>query len=192
MTTLDDLDLFTPTPATPTGARRRPHRHSWRLTETMPDDSRVLEWSEVCRMCKAVRDEAITRRNRRNKANGRGTSRDLAAYLGGRNVELLGLAWDVEAGGCCIQSKRDAQPCGPVRALGLVDYVASRCGMSVPVLFHVAPRARLTSGRVWMRLEQWVREHGWQLPPDARLHTPGPLMEVPLSTFRDWHIGSEK
>lgn len=163
--TLDDLDLF-PSPADP-----RPGAAPARKWHRNPNP-----------------DPAIQRRNRRNKANGRGTSRDLAAYLGGRNVELLGLPWDVEAGGFLIQSKRDAEGMGPRRVLRLLAAIGAR--NDVAAVFHVAPRARLTSGRLWLRLAEWVAEHGWSLPPDAQLVNAGePLIALPLATFRDLHLG---
>jgi hypothetical protein len=163
VTTLDDHVLFDPPTPSPIGSSRR---------------------------AKAAPDPERQRQNKRNKANGRGTSRDLADYLGGRDVELLGLPWDVEARGCRVQSKRDKAACGPVRALGLLRHVGEHSD-DLAAVFHVLPRQRLVNGTAWALLEAWVGWHGWALPAGASLHLAGgvPLISMPLPAFGDHHIG---
>lgn len=158
--TLDDLDLFPPPDRPALGSSRR-------APVALPDRQRI---------------------NRRNKANGRRTSADLAAYLGGRNVELLGLPWDVEARGARIQSKREKTPLGFARAVRLLDYIGP--GDHLAVLFWVGAGQRLTSGRTFALLADWVGEHGFTVPPEARVHNTGGrlLLELPLPVFRDHHI----
>lgn len=136
-------------------------------------------------------DPAIAGRNRRSRNRGNRTSRDLAHYLGGRNIEGLLLPWDVEAAGCRIQSKRLARPPSRAEQVRLLRYIDASDALRG--LYLVAPRQRLQSGTVTCLLEDWVADHGWSLPPAASLANAGGtgLVELPLPDFRDIHCGGE-
>jgi hypothetical protein len=131
----------------------------------------------------------VTTRNRRNRARGKSTSAELAKYLGGQNVE--GMLWphDVQGQGYRIQSKRDMTGRSPGMVRRLIEAIEPGHGLRAAYL--VVPRVRLTSGRVYVDLEEWVAWHGWELPASTRLLNAGtPLLELPLPLFRDIHVNT--
>ena len=164
---------------------RKCRRHQW---GTAIIDGQSVK---VCRVpgCARQFEAQVVRRNRNNRARGKGTSKDLADYLGWQNVEGLNLPWDIQNNAGRLQSKRDLNARTANAALLLIDYIPA--GDWLRGLFWVAPRARLTSGDVTMRLEEWVQWHSWLLPPNAvllRSTTGVPMVRMPLPVFRDTHV----
>ena len=133
-------------------------------------------------------DPAIVDRNRRNRRRGNRTSHDLAAYLGGRNVEALKEPWDVEACGARIQSKRLAQRPSLNAIVGLIEYIG--VGPALRALYWVGAGQRVSSGRVFLLLPELVGEHGWTPPDGAVVHVGRVyILELPVSAFRDLRGG---
>lgn len=176
---MDDLPFDYGVAARPAlAAPTKCQRHDW---FRVYDDPSAPQ--RTCRRCGAYRDEAVVRRNLRNRNRGKGTSRDLAAYLGWQNVEGMGWPWDIQANHGRIQSKRDQLGAGPARALRLIDAIPA--GDWLRGLFHVAPGARLTSGTVTVLLAEWVSWYGWAVPTNAKAESAGTtwLLRLPLPVF---------
>lgn len=174
-------------------------RHPW-ITRGRPGEwtldlgtgeSFFGEREECFRCGKPRADAATVSRVRRASARGFRTSADLAAYLGGQNVDKLGWPWDVQGRGYRIQSKRLADRPSANAMFQLIEAISTDAAM-IAAVYYVAPRARLTSGVIVTMLRDWVDYHGWAIPQDARpFHSSGRLLlEMPLPTFRDLHIGS--
>lgn len=193
MTTLDDLPFTTDgaAPANPAApGPRKCYRHAW-YELSARDGYPESEWGTVCMRCgKRKADAAIVSRVRRASARGFRTSADLAAYLGGQNVDKLGWPWDVQGRGYRIQSKRLADRPSAAALARLIEAIPVDAE-TIRAVFYVGPRARLTSGLVTVNLRDWADWHDWLIPQDARpFHTAGRLLlEMPLPTFRDIHIG---
>lgn len=134
-------------------------------------------------------DLVIARRNRLNRNRGKGTSKDLARYLGPdwQNVETLNWPWDVQGPGGRIQSKRDLGGYGPVAALRVITTIPE--GDWLRALYYVAPARRLASGEMTVLLDEWVQQHGWTPPAyGVVLRTPTDwLLRLPIALFRDVH-----
>jgi hypothetical protein len=129
----------------------------------------------------------LSKRNRNNRLRGKSTSAELAKYLGWQNVEAAGWKWDTQGPAGRIQSKRDLEQRGPVGIRRLIEPIAP--GAWLRGAYLVVPRVRLTSGRVYVLLSEWVSWHGWELPPGTRVLNAGaPLLELPLPLFRDIHV----
>ena len=129
-------------------------------------------------------DPIIANRNKRNRQRGNRTSHDLAAYLGGRNVEALKLPWDVEACGARIQSKRLAQRPSISAIVGLLEYLGT--GPALRALYWVGAGQRVASGRIYVLLPEFVGEHGWTPPDGAVVHVGRAyVLEGPVSVFRE-------
>ena len=183
MTTLDDLPFITDgaDPSRPERAPAKCRRHDYGQTGIF----------DTCARCGKVKaDAAIVSRVRRASARGFRTSADLAAYLGGQNVDKLGWPWDVQGRGYRIQSKRLADRPSAAALARLIEAIPVDAE-TIRAVFYVGPRARLTSGLVTVNLRDWADWHDWLIPQDARpFHTAGRLLlEMPLPTFRDIHIG---
>lgn len=72
---------------------RKCGRHDWHESVRVGEEA---AWTVAeCRRCGKVRDEAVTRRNRNNKARGGREERTVANMLGGTKVGPLGLPHDV-------------------------------------------------------------------------------------------------
>ena len=134
-------------------------------------------------------DPVIADRNRRNRKRGNRTSHDLAAYLGGRNVEALKLPWDVEAAGARIQSKRLKARPSVAEIVKLVAYIDA--GPSLRALYWVGAGQRVASGHVFVLLREWVGEHGWAGPSGASFLSAGEIViELPVALFREMRGGT--
>lgn len=141
---------------------------------------------------KRAPDPTIARRNRNNRKRGKNTSRDLADYLGDdwQNVEGMGWPWDVQSPAARVQSKREALVRGPFALHALLAYMPA--GHHLRLVYTVAPRARLTSGRVTALLKEWVEWYGWDLPANHRLSSATvdgqgvALVHMALPTFADY------
>ena len=132
-------------------------------------------------------DPAVVRRNRGNRQRGNRTSHDLAAYLGGRNVEALKLPWDVEAAGARIQSKRLKARPSLSAIVGLIEAIATPAD-TLRALYWVGAGQRASSGRVYVLWPEWHAEHGWLGPDGAVVHVVAGrafLLELPVAEFRD-------
>lgn len=189
---LAEAPIAAPTLAGPQ-CRARVCRHDWQLDEYLAEadygKSRVLSAREKCLRCGRVKNPERIRLNRANKNRGKGTSRDLAAYLEAQNVEGMNWPWDVQHPAFRLQSKREARPHSLAAQFDLITRIPA--GNFLRGLFYVAPRARLTSGIVTMLLEEWVAERGWFLPAGARLSNAAgaALLTLTLPEFADLCVG---
>ena len=183
MTDLDALPFLYPSePTVNVTTRRKCRRHEWRWEGSAIGAPGLVV--ERCSHCERLRNPAVSRTNRNNRKRGNRTSHDLAAYLGGRNVEALKLPHDVEACGARIQSKRLAQRPSLSAIVGLIEYIG--VGPSLRALYWVGAGQRVSSGRVFMLLPELVGEHGWTPPDGAVVHVGRAyILELPVSAFRD-------
>ena len=183
--TIDDLPFTVMGTASATrngGSTRKCRRHEW--IPLVPFNTPGLVPQDICARCNAARNPTITRTNRNNRKRGNRTSHDLAAYLGGRNVEALKEPWDVEACGARIQSKRLAARPSLNAIVGLIEYIDA--GPSLRALYWVGAGQRVSSGRVFLLLPELVGEHGWTPPDGAVVHVGRAyILELPVSAFRD-------
>jgi hypothetical protein len=137
-----------------------------------------------CARCGTDRNPTVSRTNRNNRKRGNRTSHDLAAYLGGRNVEALKEPWDVEACGARIQSKRLVQRPSLNAIVGLIEYIDA--GPALRALYWVGAGQRVSSGRIYVLLPELVGEHGWTPPDGAVVHVGRAyVLEIPVAAFRD-------
>lgn len=142
----------------------------------------------ICAVCRHVFNPEVARRNRLNRGRGKGTSKDLAKYLGldWQNVEGLNWPWDVQGPAGRIQSKREIGNYGAVSALRIIDAIPQ--GNWLRALYYVAPGRRVASGEITVTLDEWIQWHGWTPPPQAVvLRGPQWLLRLPLPAFRDIH-----
>ena len=170
--------------------RRKCRRHVWVSDNVARSraDGTPFSTEPFCMSCGAVRNPVVQRRNRGNRQRGNRTSHDLAAYLGGRNVEALKEPWDVEACGARIQSKRLAQRPSVNAIVGLIEYIGA--GPALRALYWVGAGQRVASGRIYVLLPELVGEHGWTPPDGAVVHVGRAyVLEMPVSVFRDLRGG---
>lgn len=181
--TLDDLDLF---PEPDDRAPRKCWRHDWRNTDHdsvvnhgyeepfASDGSYPDRWVQ-CRMCNAidppsltcyvscarcgkVRDEAVAKRNKRNRQRGGAFERTVAEKLGGRKTGPLGGRDDVMVGELfAIQTKR-AQRFALTEARTYLADLRRTYPTRTPLVVHALPGER--GGVVILDLESWVELHG--------------------------------
>lgn len=192
---MTDLPFLTDgaAPANPAApAPRKCYRHDWHEVDTIQvtDASEVIQlYRTECRRCGKPKAPAATvSRVRRASARGFRTSADLAAYLGGQNVDRLGWPWDVQGQGYRVQSKRDQVTRGHVAYARLIDAIPVG-GDYLRGVYHVPPRKRLESGVVVVRAIEWMAWHGTPFPDLPGVRAGAYLLEMPLPTFRDLHIG---
>ena len=186
----DDLDAIWDNPAsTPTPnvtTRRKCRRHEWIVCADV-HGGEPCGTPPTCLRCGAVRNPVVSRTNRNNRKRGNRTSHDLAAYLGGRNVEALKLPWDVEACGARIQSKRLKVRPSIWEIVKLITYIDA--GPNLRALYWVGAGQRVASGYIFVLLREWVAEHGWSSPASAVVITASPptefVLELPVAAFRD-------
>lgn len=133
-------------------------------------------------------DPVWQRRTRNNRNRGKGTSRELAGYLGGQNVETLGWPWDIQDNLYRIQSKRDDRNRNPLSQHALILLIPA--GDYLRALYHVWPGKRLTSGLITCEMQEWVAWHGWDVPPGTLMTIAHrtPLLTMSLPTFREVHV----
>lgn len=102
MTDLDDLpfDYPDPAPATPNGARPKPHRHDWGRAYTLEH----VYLGDQCIKCDKWKDAAAAKRGRNNDKRGKRIQRQRIVGLGGKNLagnnpnlDGLGIAFRYES-----------------------------------------------------------------------------------------------
>lgn len=91
---LDDLDLW-PAPDVVVPTPRKCRRHTWAPHWPIGMTEPVTR----CLYCPAVRDPAVSRRNKNNRKRGNAEELTTARLIGGRKVGPLGHPWDVEIEG---------------------------------------------------------------------------------------------
>lgn len=156
--TLDELDLF---PEPDDREPRKCFRHQWL---TMRDSERgfryppePIEWSE-CQRCGKVRNEAVAKRNKRNRQRGGAFERTVAKKLGGRKTGPLGGRDDVMVGELfAIQTKR-AQRFALTEARVYLADLRRTYPTRTPLVVHALPGER--GGVVILDLESWISLHG--------------------------------
>lgn len=136
-------------------------------------------------------DPVWQRRTRNNRNRGKGTSKDLAEYLGGQNVESLNWPWDVQGRTWRIQSKRDQANRNARSLYALISAITA--GDYLRAVYHVYPAKRLTSGLITCEMREWVAWHGWTVPTGSVLISAdgAPLVVMTLPVFKDLHCAGD-
>ena len=137
-------------------------RHSWFQDDDMAPDSRVISYVYRCRVCGAVRDEAVRRRNRGNKQRGGAFERTVAKQLGGRRTGPLGGRDDVMVGEMfSVQTKKTIN--FSVRQARIyLDDLSRTFPTRTALVVHAEP-GRDRDAVVVLRMSDWLGLHG----PDA-------------------------
>lgn len=153
---MNDDDLFVPlTPATPNVTTKRCRRHEWRRVEFQPEGGGVID---MCSRCDAIKNPAVTRRNRNNRQRGGANERTVAKRHGGRRTGPLGGRDDVVvAEKFVIQSKRTLRLSLNECRTYLTD-LARIYPTKTPYVTHHLPRER--DGLVIIRESDWLAWHG--------------------------------
>jgi hypothetical protein len=126
------------------------YRHDWRVD--------VLGVT-YCARCTKVRNEAIVKRNRRNRQRGGAYERQVATALGGRRTGPLGGRDDVIVGELfAIQTKR-AQRFALTEARKYLDDLRRTYPTRTPIVAHALPGER-GGGVVILTFADWVALHG--------------------------------
>lgn len=154
---MTDLPFGEPlTRATPNVSTRKCVRHDWQESVRVGEEA---AWTVAeCRRCGKVRDEAATRRNRRNRQRGGSFERSVAKRLGGRRTGPLGGRDDVMVGSMfAIQTKR-AQRFSLGEARTYLDDQRRTFPDRIPLVVHAFPGER--GGVVVLSLDDWESLHG--------------------------------
>ena len=178
----DDLPFLTPEPdpSRPERPSRKCYRHLWEypvgsfaavapcgvcairpIEHPSFHDNPDHLWTSSrnqCSRCHKFRDEAIAKRNRRNRQRGGAFERTVAKQLGGRKTGPLGGRDDVMVGGLfAIQTKR-AQRFALTEARTYLDDLRRTYPTRTPLVVHALPGER--GGVVILTLADWVSLHG--------------------------------
>jgi hypothetical protein len=159
----DDLEWMTPVddPTRPERPARKCYRHQWRTLPELPlghIPDEEPEWFTSCVRCGKVRDEAVVKRNRRNRQRGSSFERTVAKALGGRRTGPLGGRDDVMVGEMfSIQTKR-AQRFSLTEARTYLDDLRRTYPTRTPIVVHALPGER--GGVVILSLADWSLLHG--------------------------------
>ena len=179
--TLDELDLF---PEPDDREPRKCYRHQWGAAYTEVEyqadqygyvdlhDGRSIAvglghsltvpvpvpGEFACSRCGKVRNEAVAKRNKRNRQRGGAFERTVAKKLGGRKTGPLGGRDDVMVGELfAIQTKR-AQRFALTEARVYLADLRRTYPTRTPLVVHALPGER--GGVVILDLESWVELHG--------------------------------
>lgn len=154
----DDLDLFTPTPATVNVGTRKCRRHDWVANfnwDGGPSSTHIMQ----CVRCNAVRDEATVRRNRNNAKRGKTIQRKRIEALGGMNLpgnkenhDGIGLAFSYESKSGGAFSERYA------RWLAGIPKMAGQTG--VLIVTETPGPGRRARSYVVVDYDEWRDLHG--------------------------------
>lgn len=129
MTTLEDHDLFTPTPATSNGDNRRTcRRHDW--THIAPDGTVCTDY---CSRCGRFRDETRSRRGRSSLRAGKDAERAIAKAYGGTRTGQFGGPDDVIVGELFVVQSKAGRTWFSQRVVDELDKLP-RTGGRVPTL----------------------------------------------------------
>jgi hypothetical protein len=154
VTSLDEMDLFD-TPARPALApARQCRRHEWTWAGPTPEDG------ERCRFCGRLRDVALSRRGRTNRARGNREELTVARLIGGEKVGPLGHPWDVEMPGYArLQVRKYATP-ESMRAIAAeLARIARAPGQEMPGYIWIEP-GRGGQRLIVFRLADFADRHG--------------------------------
>jgi hypothetical protein len=122
MTSLDDLDLFTPSSETVVPTPRKCRRHSWvRRTEWPTPDTEIV--TVYCARCPAIRDETRARRGKQSRNYGNRAELKVARTYGGTKVghaggpvDVRGKVWNTQ-----VKTHRRPPPREWVKAFGAMS-----------------------------------------------------------------------
>lgn len=156
----DDLPFLTPEPdpSRPVRPPRKCWKHDWEQDYFVVDGGTVSANTMTCVRCGRVRDEAIAKRNKRNRQRGGAFERTVAKQLGGRKTGPLGGRDDVMVGGLfAIQTKR-AQRFALTEARTYLDDLRRTYPTRTPLVVHALPGER--GGVVILTFADWLLLHG--------------------------------
>lgn len=159
---MTDLPFSQPEPdaSRPERPARKCYRHDWRPLDTsaFPFGPWPAGARAMCVRCGKVRDEAIARRNKRNRQRGGSFERTVAKALGGRKTGPLGGRDDVMVGELfSVQTKR-AQRFGLTEARTYLDDLRRTYPTRTPLVVHALPGER--GGVVILTFADWRSLHG--------------------------------
>ena len=149
-------------------APRKCRRHDWFAT-VLDANGKVINVADPgplphregmkCRNCPAIRDEAVKRRNRANRARGANFERSVAKVLGGRRTGPLGGRDDVVVGNTiAVQTKKDMSLSLNKARTYLADLSRTFPGRTALVI-HARP-GRDAQPVVILSLNDWLALHG--------------------------------
>jgi hypothetical protein len=193
--TLDDRDLFAPTPATPTGAKGRRHaRHLWvretmlgRLDGLLPSGVTAGPW--MCHICGRLKDEPKSRRGKSSARLGKDQERRIERVYGpvkvgefGDACDHLGRDWKWQA----KATRKDPpawlaaitaptwRPMVPKSVLHPMAHMTGIGGTRRPLVIRSYVRHGVAT-RDWLFVvaADWCALHGGETPP-GYLVIPGP------------------
>lgn len=160
MTSLDDLDLFTPQEAVVPTPRK--HRHVWQWAEpyALEDGpAGIVVNRVVCSRCGRFRDETRARRGKNNRARGNAIEREVAAKLGLRRVGQYGGADDVR--GLAFAGQVKSGTAFPLKLWRWLKAVPVNAGETAILVITDAPGpGHQRRGLVILDLEDWRALHG--------------------------------
>lgn len=149
-------DPFEPlTPATPTGAKPKPHRHWWGPHfVSLPDGPHV-----ICERCGKVRDEAASRRGRLNRSRGLAIQRRNVREAGMENVP--GNAPNLDGRSEMFRAESKSGGAFPERLWRWLRAVPVAAGQIPLVIVRDAPGPGIKSRAVVViDLDDWHQLHG--------------------------------
>jgi hypothetical protein len=157
MTSLDEMALFDvpPDPARPEREPRKCRRHEWTWAGLLPEDG------EVCRFCGRLRDVAVSRRSRNNRARGGRAELDVARTIGGEKVGPLGHPWDVTLPGYMrLQVKKLARWPSLAAVIGWMAAIPAGNEMRAVAVVEAAGPGRKPRRLLVLDLDEFARWHG--------------------------------
>jgi hypothetical protein len=147
--------------ATPKCRRHDWYSHSEATTCRTPDGTILAAGVVHCRSCFKPRDEAVVKRNRRNRQRGGAFERQVAKEFGGRRTgPLLGRDDVVTDSMFAIQTKRSLRLSLNEARTYLTD-LRRTFPARTPLVVHALPGER--DGVVILTKRDWLELHG---PPD--------------------------
>jgi hypothetical protein len=155
VTSLDEMDLFD-TPARPALApARQCRRHEWTWAGPTPEDG------ERCRFCGRLRDVALSRRGRTNRARGNREELTVARLIGGEKVGPLGHPWDVSLPGYMrLQIKKLAKWPSLAAVLTWMNAIPVGQEMRAVAIVEAAGQGRKPRRLLVLDLDEFARWHG--------------------------------
>jgi hypothetical protein len=147
-----------PDPTRPERPARKCYRHLWGPHEETETPG-VTTVTSRCLRCGKPRNEAIAKRNRRNRQRGGAYERQVATALGGRRTGPLGGRDDVIVGELfAIQTKR-SQRFALTEARKYLDDLRRTYPTRTPIVAHALPGER-GGGVVILTFADWRLLHG--------------------------------
>ena len=138
-----------------TATERKCKRHQWAPPMAELDQN---DW--YCLRCRAIKDEAGSRRSRNNRKRGTAAELTVARAVGGRKVGPLNHPWDVEMPGYArIQVRKYQTPQGLRKIAAELARIARAPGPEMPAYLWVEP-GRGGEQLIVFRAKDFAERHG--------------------------------